>query len=97
VRLGQRPGHHLKQGLQRRRTEAAAQIPQRLLRRPPHVQASQPSGQLAPDAQIAKVREHAQGEHEIHAGPRRQHPQPPMHRPGLLQDVIDQLERKVLR
>ena len=72
VRLGQRPRHHLEQGLQRRRAQAAAQIPQRLLRRPRQVQAGQARGELAPDAQIAQMREQAQREHEIHPGPRRQ-------------------------
>ena len=28
-------------------------------------------------------------------GPRRQEPQPALHRPGLLQDIIDQLDRQV--
>ena len=96
ARLGQRPGDHLEQRLQRRRAEPAAQVPQRLLRRARHVQPGQPGGQLGPDPGIAQPREHPQREHEVHPGPRRQHPQPPLHRPGLLQDVIDQLERQVL-
>ena len=47
ARLGQRPGNHLKQGLQRRRAQPPAQIPQRLLRRPRHVQAASPAVSLA--------------------------------------------------
>ena len=97
ARLGQRPGHHLEQRLQRRGPQAAAQIPQRLLRRARQVQAGQPGSQLAPHPRVAQPREHAQREHEIHTDPGRQHPQPPLHRPGLLQDIIDQLERQVLR
>ena len=96
ARLGQRPGHHLEQRLQRCRAEPAAQVPQRLLRRARHRQARQPGGQLAPDPGIAQLREHPQREHEVHPGPRGQVTQPPLHRPGLLQDVIDQLERQVL-
>ena len=49
-----------------------------------------------PTPVIAKMREHAQRQDEIHSGPGRQIPQPPLHRLGLRQDVIDQLERQVL-
>ena len=96
VRLGQRPGDHLEQRLQRRRAEPAPQVPQRLLRRAGHRQAFQPRGQLAPDPGIAQPRVHPQREHEVHPDPGRQVPQPALHRLGLRQDVIDQLERQVL-
>ncbi len=67
--LGQRPGDHLEQRLQRHRAEPAAQVPQRLLRRPRHVQARQPGGQLRPDPCIAQPGVHPQREHEVHPGP----------------------------
>jgi len=41
------------------------------------------------------MREHPQRKHEVHSHPPRQHPQPPLHRPGLLQHVIDKLKRQV--
>jgi hypothetical protein len=97
VRLGQRPGDHLEQRLQRRRAEPAPQVPQRLLRRAGHRQAFQPGGQLGPDPGIAQPGIHPQHQHEVHPDPRRQVPQPALHRLRLLQDVIDQLERQVLR
>jgi len=96
VRLGQRPGHHLKQGFQRRGPKTAAQVLQRLLRQAQQAQPGQPRGQLAPDPQIAKAREHPQRQDKVHPGPGRQSPQPALHRPGLLQDVIDQPGRQVL-
>ena len=96
MRLGQRPGHHLEQRLQRHRAQAAAQIPQRLLRRARQAQPGQPRGQLPPHPRITKMWEQSQRQHEIHPGPGRQQPQPPLHRLGLLQDVIDQFERQVL-
>jgi hypothetical protein len=40
--------------------------------------------------------EHSQRQHEIHPGPGRQHPQPPLRRLGLPEDVTGQLERQVL-
>ena len=95
--LGQRPGDHLEQRLQRRRAEPAAQVPQRLLRRARHGQAIQPGGQLGPHPRIAQPRVHPQRQQEVHPDPGRQIAQPPLHRPGLLQDVIDQLERQELR
>src|SRR5580700_985308 len=49
---------------------------------------SSPTDRLA----TLKPREHAQREHEVHAGPGRQHAQPPLYRPRLGQHVIDQLE-----
>jgi hypothetical protein len=55
-----------------------------------------PMLRLTPDPRVAQVREHAQREHEIHSRPRRQNPEPPLDRPGLRQDIIDQLERKGL-
>ena len=55
-----------------------------------------PMLRLAPDPRVAQMREHAQREHEIHSRPRRQNPQPPLDRPGLRQDIIDQFERKGL-
>ena len=55
-----------------------------------------PMLRLVPDPRVAQVREHAQREHEIHSRPRRQDPEPPLDRPGLRQDIIDQLERKGL-
>ena len=76
ARLSQRPHYHLEQGLQRRGARAAAQVPQRLLRRDRQVQAGQPCGQLAPYPQVAQPREHAQRKHKIHPAPRRQEPQP---------------------
>ena len=97
VRLGQRPGDHLEQRLQRRRAEPAAQIPQRFLRRARQVQAGQPGGQLGPDPGIAQPGVHPQRQQEVHPDPGRQVTQPPLHRLGLRQDVIDQLERQVLR
>jgi hypothetical protein len=97
VRLGQRPGDHLEQRLQRRGAEPAAQIPQRLLRRAGHRQALQPGGQLGPDPGIAQPGVHPQRQQEVHPDPGRQIAQPPLHRLGLRQDVIDQLERQVLR
>ena len=45
---------------------------------------------------IAKPREHAQRQNEIHPRPLGQQPQAALHRPGLRQDIIDQLERQVL-
>jgi len=60
ARLGQRPGDHLEQGLQRCRAEPAAQIPQRLFRRARHWQTSQPGGQLGPDPGVAQPRVHPQ-------------------------------------
>ena len=96
ARLGQRPGHHLEQRLQRRRAEPAAQVPQCLLRRARHRQARQPGGQLPPHPGISQPREHPKSEHEVHPGTRGQVTQPALHCPGLLQDVIDQLERQVL-
>ena len=62
-----------------------------------HRQALQPGGQLGPDPGIPQPRVHPQRQHEVHPDPGRQVPQPPLHRPGLRQDVIDQLERQVLR
>ena len=53
-------------------------------------QAGQARGQLAPHPHITQAREHPQGKHEADTHPRRQDPQPPPHRPGLLQDIIDQ-------
>jgi hypothetical protein len=55
-----------------------------------------PMLRLVPDPRVAQVREHAQREHEIHSRPRRQNPEPPLDRPGLRQDIIDQFERKGL-
>ena len=55
-----------------------------------------PMLRLAPDPRVAQMREHAQREHEIHSRPRRQNPEPPLDRPGLRQDIIDQFERKGL-
>ena len=55
-----------------------------------------PMLRLVPHPRVAQVREHAQREHEIHSRPRRQNPQPPLDRPGLRQDIIDQFERKGL-
>jgi hypothetical protein len=55
-----------------------------------------PMLRLAPDPRVAQMREHAQREHEIHSRPRRQNPEPPLDRPGLRQDIVDQLERKGL-
>jgi hypothetical protein len=55
-----------------------------------------PMLRIVPDPRVAQVREHAQREHEIHSRPRRQNPEPPLDRPGLRQDIIDQLERKRL-
>ena len=55
-----------------------------------------PPLRVAPDPRVAQMREHAQREHEIHSRPRRQNPQPPLDRPGLRQDIIDQFERKGL-
>ena len=95
--LAQRPGNHLEQGLQWCRAEPAAQVPQRLLRRAGHRQALQPGGQLGPDPGISQPGVHPQRQHEVDPDPGRQVPQPPLHRLGLLQDVIDQLERQVLR
>ncbi len=89
ARLGQGPGDHLEQRLQRRRAEPPAQVAQRLLRRARHVQACQPGGQLGPDPRIAQPRVHPQRHQEVHPDPGRQVPQPPLHRLGLLQDVID--------
>ena len=51
VRLGQRPGDHLEQRLERRRAEPAAQVPQRLLRRARHVQA-----RASPAVSLAQTR-----------------------------------------
>ena len=56
-----------------------------------------PAVSLAQTRGIAQPREQPQRQHEVHPDPRRQIAQPPLHRPGLLQDVIDQLERQVLR
>jgi len=97
ARLGQRTGDHLEQRLQRCRAEPAAQVTQRLLRGAGHRQAVQPGGQLGPDPPVAQPRVHPQRQHEVHPDPGRQVPQPPLHRLGLRQDVIDQLERQVLR
>ena len=56
-----------------------------------------PMLRLVPDPRVAQVREHAQREHEIHSRPRRQDPGAAgLDRPGLRQDIIDQLERKGL-
>ena len=55
-----------------------------------------PMLRLAPDPRVAQAREHAQREHEIQSRPRRQDPEPPLDRPGLRQDIIDQFERKGL-
>ena len=46
VRLGQRPDHHLEQCLQRCRAQTAAQIPQRLLRRPGRFSPASPAVSL---------------------------------------------------
>jgi hypothetical protein len=89
VRLGQRTGDHLEQRLDRRRAEPAAQIPQRLFRRAGYRQAVQTGGQLGPHPGIPQPR--------VHPDPRWQVAQPPLHRLCLFQDVIDQLERQVLR
>ncbi len=97
ARLGEWPGHYLEQGSHRLRTQPAAQVAQRLLRRARQRQARQPSRQLVPDPRISKAREHRQREQEVHPGPRRQVAQPPLHCPGLLQDIVDELERQVLR
>ena len=75
-----------------RRRPQPAQVPQRLLRRPRHRQARQPGGQLVPHPGVSQPREHPQREQEVHPDPRRQVPQPVLHGPGLLQDVIDQLD-----
>ena len=56
-----------------------------------------PAVSLPHTRSVAQLREHRQRQHEIHPGPRRQDPQPALHRPGLLQHIIDQLERQVLR
>jgi hypothetical protein len=79
------------------RCEPAAQVAQRLLRRGRQVQAGQPGGQLGPDPGVSQPRVHPQRQHEVHPDPGRQVTQPPLHRPGPRQDVIDQLERQVLR
>ena len=55
-----------------------------------------PMLRLTPDPRVARMREHAQREHEIHSRPRRQNPEPPLDRPSLRQDIIDQFERKGL-
>ena len=55
-----------------------------------------PMLRLVPDPRVAQVREHAQREHEIHSRSRWQNPEPPLDRPGLRQDIIDQFERKGL-
>ena len=55
-----------------------------------------PMLRLTPDPRVAQMREHAQREHEIHSRPRRQNPEPPLDRPGLRQDIVDQFERKGL-
>ena len=49
--------------------------------------------QLVPHLRITHTREKGKCQHEIHAHPRRQRPQPPLGRAGLLQHRIDQLER----
>ena len=95
VRLGQRPGDHLEQRLQRRGPEAAAKIAKSLLRRGSQVQPGQSGGELPPDPQVTQMREHAEGQYEVDAGPRRLIPQPPLHGPGLSQHIVDQLERQV--
>lgn len=59
-------------------------------RRPP----ARRSASLRP--RISQTREQPQREQEVHASPRRQLTQPTLHRPGLLQGVIDHLERQVL-
>jgi hypothetical protein len=69
VRLGQRPGDHLEQRLDRRRAEPAPQVAQRLLRRAGHWQAFQPGGQLGPDPGIAQPGVHPQRQQEVDPDP----------------------------
>jgi transposase len=57
----------------------------------------QPGGQLGPHPGVSQPRVHPQRQHEVHPDPGRQLPQPMLHRLGLRQDVIDQLERQVRR
>ena len=47
--------------------------------------------------EVAGNERHPQREQEVDPDPGGQVPPPPLHRLGLLQDVIDQLERQVLR
>ena len=81
-RLGQRPGDDLEQRFQRGRAEAAAQIPQGLLRWRRKIQPGQPGGQLAPHPHISQAREHPQRQDEVDPGARGQVAQPPLHRPA---------------
>lgn len=110
ARLAQRAGDDLEQHLQRGRSEPAPQVAQRLLRHPRRrrharrvgrdrpVAAGQPGqagAQLVPDPQVADAREQGQGEHEVHARPRREQPQALLGRAGPGQDVVDEFERQV--
>jgi transposase-like protein len=62
------------------------------------VAAGRPVAQVAYDLQISAqtIYTWRQREHEIHPRPEGQQPQPALHRPGLRQHVIDQLERQAL-
>jgi hypothetical protein len=73
------------------------QVAQGLLRRARYWYARPPGGQLRPDPGVSQSGKHPHCEQEVHPGPRWQVPQPLLHGPVLLEDVIDQLERQVLR
>ncbi len=95
--LGQRPGDHLEQRLERGRPEPTAQLAQRLVRHRGHRQAGagQPGAQLGPHPGVADLGEQPEREHEIHPRPRGQLAQPALHGPSLGEHVVDQLEGQV--
>lgn len=96
VGLRQRTGDDLKEGLHRRRPQPATQITQCFLRWLDHRSPRQPDGQLLPDTRVSQAWEHSQRNNEIHSDARRQRPESALHRPGLRQHIINQLERQVL-
>ena len=93
--LVQRPSYHLEQRFHRRWPEAAAQVTQSFLRRHGTAMPCRPAVSL-PTPRVAQPWEHPEREQEIHPSRRQQITQPALRRPGLLQDLIDQLGRQVL-